>query len=416
VRPPPARRRHLSLVANARREQRQRLIDVDVTTVQELADAPADLDAGRRGREAFEILRHQAKLQVVSRTERRPTHRHLGRANARGYARLPAPSLGDVFFDLEGDPYTGSDGGIEYLWGWWTADGGYEGAWAHDRVAEKAALERLIEFVLERRRRHPGARVFHYAPHEASKLTSLSLAYATREDAVDDLLRSGALVDLYAGVRQALQAGEESYGLKPLERHHGFVRLERTVREGGGSIVAYERWLATGDDALLEAIRTNNEEDCRSTLALREWLVDTMRPEAAAELGVDFDALAARHARGGAQCASVARRAAGARRPADRRPRGRPRRRGRAPAALPPAPLPPPRGQAGVVALLFAQGDDPDRARRRARRRRAGHVGGGGDRGDVLRVEFLDAALGDPVHVRRAPDVVGVGGDVGDVL
>jgi uncharacterized protein len=89
-----------------------------------------------------------------------------------------------------------------------------------------------------------------------------------------------------------MQVGEESYSLKKLERHHGFVRLERTVREGGGSIVAYEQWLATGDDALLEAIRAYNEEDCVSTLSLRDWLVETMRPEAAAEFGADFDALA----------------------------------------------------------------------------------------------------------------------------
>src|SRR3954447_8942317 len=290
-----ARRRaddHLSLVANARREQRQRLVDVDVATVQALADAPANLDVGKLGEEAFDILRHQAKLQVESRTERRPTHRHLQPANARGYARLPAPSPWDVFFDLEGDPYIGNDGGIEYLWGWWTTDRGYECEWAHDTVEEKAALERFIDFVVQRRREHPGARVFHYAPHEASKLKSLSIAYATREDEVDDLLRNGALVDLYAVVRQAMQVGEESYSLKRLERHHGFVRLEKTVREGGGSIVAYEQWLATGDDDLLEAIRAYNEEDCRSTLSLRDWLLDDMRPEAATEFEVDFADLA----------------------------------------------------------------------------------------------------------------------------
>jgi predicted RecB family nuclease len=283
---------HLSLVAHARREQRRRLVDIDVTTVLELAGAPAGLDVGKLGEEAFDVLRHQAGLQVIARTEQRPTHRHLEPQHARGYARLPEPSRGDVFFDLEGDPYVG-EGGIEYLWGWWTADRGYECVWAHDPAAEQAALERFVDVVLEQRRRHPGARVFHYAPHEASKLKSLAIAYATREDDVDDLLRNGALVDLYAVVRQALQVGEESYSLKHLERHHGYLRLERTVREGGGSIVTYEQWLATGDAALLEAIRAYNEDDCRSTLALRDWLLSNMRPEAAVEFGVDFEALAA---------------------------------------------------------------------------------------------------------------------------
>jgi predicted RecB family nuclease len=84
-------------------------------------------------------------------------------------------------------------------------------------------------------------------------------------------------------VRRALQVGEESYSLKALERHHGFRRLERTVREGGGSIIAYETWLETQEDDLLETIRAYNEEDCRSTWSMRQWLHSEVRPEAAAE-------------------------------------------------------------------------------------------------------------------------------------
>jgi uncharacterized protein len=284
-----ARRRaddHLSLVAGARREQRERLVDLGLATVAALAAGPDDLPVGRLGADRYALLRTQAALQVASRTTGKPTHRHLPPSRARGYAALPAADPGDVFFDLEGDPYVGD--GIEYLWGWTTADGAYEHVWAHDADAEKDALERFVDLVVARRAAHPDLHVFHYAPHEASKLKTLALKYATREEEVDALLREGVLVDLYAVVRQALQVGEESYSIKRLERHHGFVRHEKTVREGGGSIIAYETWLEHSDDTLLEAIRAYNEEDCRSTAALRDWLLDTMRPEAAAELGVDF--------------------------------------------------------------------------------------------------------------------------------
>jgi hypothetical protein len=133
--------------------------------------------------------------------------------------------------------------------------------------------------------------VFHYAPHELSKLRSLSVKYATREAEVDDLLRDEVLVDLYAVVRQGLQVGEDSYSLKRLERHHDFVRLEKGVREGGGSIIAYETWLETADDGLLESIRAYNEEDCTSTLSLRDWLLGTMRPAAEAQFDVAFSDL-----------------------------------------------------------------------------------------------------------------------------
>jgi uncharacterized protein len=65
----------------------------------------------------------------------------------------------------------------------------------------------------------------------------------------------------------------------------------RAYGEGGGSIIAYETWLETADDQLLESIRAYNEEDCTSTLSLRDWLLNEMRPAAEAEFGVDFDDL-----------------------------------------------------------------------------------------------------------------------------
>jgi uncharacterized protein len=277
---------HLSLVAGALRDNRRRLAEAGIATVAALAEARAP-DPNPLGAERFEALRRQAALQVESRDSGRPCHRHLEPVRAAGYALLPAPSPGDVFFDLEGDPYAG-DGGLEYLWGWWTPDTGYEGVWAHDAEAERAAFERFVDGAGELRRRHPDLHVYHYAPHERAKLRALAVHYATREEEVDELLRGEVLVDLYAVVRQAMQVGEESYSLKKLERHHGFVRLERSVREGGGSIVAYESWLESGDPALLEAIRAYNEEDCRSTSSLREWLLRDMLPEAERRFGVRF--------------------------------------------------------------------------------------------------------------------------------
>jgi uncharacterized protein len=281
---------HLTLVATARRENREDLDQAGISTVVALADAVATDRPIPLGEERFEYLRRQAELQVESRTTGEPTHLNLEPAAESGYALLPEPSPADVYFDLEGDPYVG-DKGIEYLWGWWTADG-YEHRWAHDAASEKLALEQFVDRVIELRATHPDMHVFHYAPHERSKLRSLAMQYATREVEVDALLRGEVLVDLFAVVRQGLQIGEETYSLKALERQHDFVRLEKRVREGGGSIVVYEQWLQTDEPELLEAIRAYNEEDCRSTESLRSWLEAAVRPEAEAEFGVKFSELA----------------------------------------------------------------------------------------------------------------------------
>ena len=141
----------------------------------------------------------------------------------------------------------------------------------------------------------------------------------------------------------------------------------RRVREGGGSIVAYETWLETGDEELLEAIRAYNEEDCRSTLSLRDWLLDEMRPGGrSASSASTSDELATR----GAEVPpgppawmpavqALIERLAG--RPAADPGAGR-RRPGRAPPARAPAALPPPREQARVVAVFRPARHDARRA------------------------------------------------------
>ena len=181
---------------------------------------------------------------------------------------------------------------------------GYECVWSHDEIAERDALRRFVAFVRERLADDPGMHVYHYAPHEISTLRTLATRYATCEEEVDELLRADVLVDLYGVVRQGLQVGEESYSLKALERHHGFVRLERSIREGGGSIVAYEQWLESGDATLLEAIRAYNEDDCRSTLR-------------AARLALERDAAGSRRRSSGSTSTSW-------RSPSPRSPRRRP--------------------------------------------------------------------------------------------
>ena len=282
---------HLSLVADARRDQREKLVvEMALPTVSALAARPGDdRPPPGSGPSASTCSATRPRCRCDSRESGEPRHRHLSPAPAAGYARLPAPSPGDVFFDLEGDPYVG-DGGIEYLWGWWTAQDGYECVWAHDaRRGEGGVRDLRRPRGRAPRRATPDLHVYHYAPHERSKLRdALGPVRHARGRGRRPAARRGAGGPLRSGP-QGMQVGEESYSLKKLERHHGFRRLEESIREGGGSIVAYEQWLETGDAELLEAIRAYNEEDCRSTLALRDWLLERMRPEAEAQLGVDFD-------------------------------------------------------------------------------------------------------------------------------
>src|SRR5947199_2080244 len=157
------------------------------------------------------------------------------------------------------------------------ADWQYRTIWAHDRHEERREFEAFIDLVHERLARDPGMHLYHYGAYEKTAITQLMGAYATREDAVDDLLRRKVLVNLHTVVRQGLRAGVASYSLKEVEALAEFVRRAE-LRSGTRAVLAYERWMETRDAALLAGIAAYNEEDCRATLALRDWLV-AQRPD-----------------------------------------------------------------------------------------------------------------------------------------
>ncbi len=279
---------HLTRVANIRRDQIVRLGEAGITTLAELGDAPRETAVPRLAATTFENIRHQAELQLRHRRTGEHAWETLPPEDERGLALLPKPSPGDLYFDMEGDPFWEPSGGLEYLFGvLWLEDGEpqFRPFWAHDREGERRAFEEFVDFVCERRERHPDLHVYHYASYEQSALKRLMGEYATREDAVDDLLRGEVLVDLYAVVRQGLRISYPHYSIKDVE--HFYMEREAELRSGEDSIVLYERWVDERDDSILRGIEAYNREDCLSTYLLREWLLE-LKAEAQAAWGTEI--------------------------------------------------------------------------------------------------------------------------------
>ena len=208
---------YLGLVARIRNDQIVKLNAAGISTVARFAQAPAEERPSKLAPQTFEDLQRQARLQVQQREAKEAglppsqwyRYELLPHEDESGLGLLPKPDEGDIFFDIEGDPYYDVSG-LEYLFGVYLPhEGEYRAFWAHSGAEEKRVVEDFMDFVTERRRRYPNLHIYHYAVYEKTALRRLTGRYATRRDELDDLLRNEIFVDLYTVVRRSLRISQD---------------------------------------------------------------------------------------------------------------------------------------------------------------------------------------------------------------
>lgn len=266
----------LAQVAGISRSQRQKLELAGVTTMGALAVREERVP--RMAAETQRRLVSQARLQSARRAGGPPSLELRDAEPGKGFGILPAPDEGDIFYDIEGDPYY--PGGLEYLHGLWYREGGewvFRAFWAHTHEDEGRAVSELLAFLVDHMRRHPAAHIYHYANYEMAALRRLTAQHRTGEAAMDQLQRERRFVDLFKVVAGALIASEKGYSIKDLEAFY-MEKRAADVASAGASVVFYEEWRQTGEQRLLDEIHDYNRTDCVSTQLLRDWLVRDVRP------------------------------------------------------------------------------------------------------------------------------------------
>ena len=343
---------HLSLVSGMRRDQTRKLTDAGIATRHDLAAAPVGVTVSGMADASVERLRHQAELQVRGEGIHPPIYELLppeppdpagsdpegptGAWPKRGWSALPEPSPGDLYFDMEGDPFA-IDGGLEYLFGVIEV--------VPAPAANRSTARSGRTTSSRRRRLRRLRRLRDEAPGRAPRAARLPLR-ALRADRDEEAhghgttpastrstswLRGEVFVDLYAAVRPGCASALESYSLKQVETSTWPAPRARSWTRPTASSPT-RTTSTTAARQRLDAIERYNEDDCRSTLELHRWLEaravrrrGAVRSDPAAGAGERHRVGGGHRARGGgrrARRAADRRRARGARR-ARRRAAGR---------------------------------------------------------------------------------------------
>lgn len=290
---------HLSLVASIRSMHIGELNKHTITTLEQFARAehPLPRRPSRGNIESYQKIHAQAKIQLKGRLEDKLVYQLLAVEKGRGFTRLPKPSRGDIYFDIEGDPFF-EQLGLEYLLGYAFVDDNdaiqYRKLWAKNRNEEKKAFDAFIKFVVAHLAKYPDLHIYHFAPYEPSTVKRLSLRHNLHEEGLDRLLRAERFIDLHAVAKEGIRASVERYSLKDLERFTPFLR-KVPLQTASAARRSVEFALELNDQAaltenVLSLVEDYNEDDCLATRALHLWLeelrqellsqgADIVRPE-----------------------------------------------------------------------------------------------------------------------------------------
>ncbi len=182
--------------------------------------------------------------------------------------RFTAPI--ELYFDIEAQP----DLELDYLLGVLVVDKQANTQKFYSLLAERPEDEQLIwQQFLDLVWQYPEAPIYHFCVYEFDTVKRLARLYQTPHSSVQPVLNR--FVDVYEQLTQSVTLPVESYALKAIARWLGFEWRDSEA-SGAKCIYWYDQWLRTGDRTLLEIIQRYNEDDCRATRSVKDWLSNFM--------------------------------------------------------------------------------------------------------------------------------------------
>jgi predicted RecB family nuclease len=260
-------KQHLSLLPGVTPSRYVYLKELELLTVEDLIDTPPEQLAGLPG--FGPQVAHKLVQQAQSKLENRALPRQVISENTPLLSadELPTEPV-ELYFDIEAAP----DRNLVYLHGVLVVDRQQQTETFHallaDRPEDEGAIwEQFWELVWQ----YPTAPIFHFCPYEVQTVKRLAEYYGAPSGMIEPLL--DRFVDLHERVTRSVTLPVESYALKHIARWIGFHWRDQGAN-GAQSIFWYAQWLETGDRAFLDSILRYNEDDCRATYSVKNWLAD----------------------------------------------------------------------------------------------------------------------------------------------
>ncbi len=165
---------------------------------------------------------------------------------------IPKDGKPGLYFDIEADQYP-------YLFGVYDQkENHYHSFLAHEEAELREIGKQVIRFFSQSQ-----ATVYHYYDYETRIMRHMEELCGISMDGI-------VFFDVYECLRKCAILPLKTYSLKSVSKWLDFEW--RMPLDGKGSIVEFRRWKNTGNPTHLQTIIQYNEDDCRSTALVKDWL------------------------------------------------------------------------------------------------------------------------------------------------
>jgi uncharacterized protein len=266
------REQHISLLPGVTPTRYQDLQVLGITKVESLAQSSVSVLEPTLGTEVAFNLVQQAQSIVENRAilrqrswEATDTPELLLHTDV-----LPQASV-ELYFDIEAE----QELKLDYLLGVLVVDKRTHSETFHPLLAECPQDEGVVwQQFLDLVSLYPEAPIFHFSDYEVETVKRLAKLYQTPQKQLQPLL--SRFVDVHWHVMNTATLPVESYSLKHLARWLGFEWRDTGIT-GSQCVCLYNEWLERGDRTVLDIIQRYNEDDCRATYHLKNWLINFMQ-------------------------------------------------------------------------------------------------------------------------------------------
>jgi predicted RecB family nuclease len=251
-------RNDVTLVAGLRRAAKPDLSEAGIVTVQDLARADPEILQEFRG------IGSKSAPRLVAQAGSQMT----GEVKRIGKPKLPKCQM-ELFYDIEGEPNLD----IDYLHGLLivaqSEEPRYRSFLADNPDDEGVAFGQFVTAVAEILERSPKAPIYHYHSYERTRISKLFERYPDQVLTKNELM--DRFIDLHRVLKDSFILPVEGYGLKPVSKWLGF-EYRNPKSSATQSMLWYRLWLETGDRQYLDDSVLYNEDDCRATRLIKDWV------------------------------------------------------------------------------------------------------------------------------------------------